>query len=412
MSNALSIAAVTATLRNLIDLELNADVAGTQVTTRPPGHARDGINGNQVNLFLYHVAINPAWRNTDLPWRVRPGEVAPGPLPLNLYYLLTAYSGENDDDIDANTDPNRLLGSHRLMGQAMRTLHDHPVLQAEEIAAALPPDDLLDYPYDQVENVRITPQPLSLDELSKIWTGFQTGSRLSMSYEVSVVLIESRRPRRAALPVLRRGPEDRGAAIDLGPYPALTEIRRPPRARPGFQLGDRVELHGMNLLGETVAARFVHGDGDELTLAPLPGSTDTRLLLDLPDDAAAQTVWAAGFYVVTVEAGPAARPPRGSNGLPLALSPRVTSVSFAAPDVTVVARPQIRPDQRARLLLGEAELPAEPHAAATDTLTFDAGAVVPADYVARLRIDGVDSLPAIQSAAGLTFDPAQRVIIP
>ena len=133
MSNALSIAAVTATLRNLIDLELNADVAGTQVTTRPPGHARDGINGNQVNLFLYHVAINPAWRNTDLPWRVRPGEVAPGPLPLNLYYLLTAYSGENDDDIDANTDPNRLLGSHRLMGQAMRTLHDHPVIQAEEI---------------------------------------------------------------------------------------------------------------------------------------------------------------------------------------------------------------------------------------------------------------------------------------
>ena len=412
MSNALSIAAVTATLRNLIDLELNADVAGTQVTTRPPAAARDGATGNQVNLFLYHVAVNPAWRNADLPWRVRPGEVAPTPLPLNLYYLLTAYSGENDDDIDSTTDPNRLLGGHRLLGQAMRALHDHPVLHAEEIAAVLPPDDLLDYPYDQVENVRITPQPLSLDEVAKIWAGFQTGYRLSMSYEVSVVLIESRRARRAALPVLRRGPDDRGATIDLGPYPALTEIRRPPRARPGYQLGDRIELHGVNLLGEAVAVRFVHGDGDELTLAPLPGSTDTRLLLDLPDDAPAQTAWAPGFYAVTVEAGPVGRPPRGSNSLPLALSPRVTSVIFAAPNVTVVARPQIRPDQRARLLLGEAELPAAPHPAATDTLTFDASGVPAADYVARLRVDGVDSLPAVLSAAGLEFDPAQRVTIP
>ena len=191
----------------------------------------------------------------------------------------------------------------------------------------------------------------------------------------------------------------RGAIIDLGPYPALTEIRRPPRARPGYQLGDPIELHGVNLLGETVAVRFVHGDGDELTLAPLPGSTDTRLLLDLPDDAPAQTAWAPGFYAVTVEAGPAGRPPRSSNSLPLALSPRVTSVTFAAPNVTVVARPQIRPDQRARLLLGEAELAAAPHPAATDTLTFDVSGVPAADYVARLRIDGVDSLPAVLSAA-------------
>ena len=80
--------------------------------------------------------------------------------------------------------------------------------------------------------------------------------------------------------------------------------------------------------------------------------------------------------------------------------------------MTVIARPQIRPDQRARLLLGEAELPAAPHPAATDTLTFDASGVPAADYVARLRVDGVDSLPAVLSDTGLAFDPAQRVIIP
>ena len=88
-------------------------------------------------------------------------------------------------------------------------------------------DDEANYPYDQVENVRITPQPLTLDEMSKIWTGFQAGYRLSLSYEVSVVLIESRRARNAALPVLRRGADDRGAEMFVGPFPVLEEIRRP-----------------------------------------------------------------------------------------------------------------------------------------------------------------------------------------
>lgn len=416
MSNALAIAAVTATLRNLLDQELGADVAGTQITTRPPDRARNGATGNQVNLFLYHASVNPAWRNTDLPWRVRPGEVAPTPLPLNLYYLLTAYSGENDDDIDDITDPNHLLGSHRLLGQAMRVLHDHPVLVADEIAAALPADDLLHYPYDQVENVRITPQPLSLDEVSKVWAGFQTNYRLSMTYEVSVVLIESLRARRAALPVLRRGPEDRGATIDLGPYPMLDEIRRPARARPGFQLGDRIELHGRNLLGETVTARFVHADGSEVTLTTLEeGSSNERLLFNLPDDAQAQTDWAPGFYGVTVEAGAAGESPRSSNSLPLALSPHVTSVRLnratPADTLTVVARPRIRSDQRVRVLLGEAGLPADPHPAETDTLTFPLAGAAAGDHVVRLRVDGVDSLPARLTPGGLEFHPDQRVTI-
>ena len=176
---------------------------------------------------------------------------------------------------------------------------------------------------------------------------------------------------------------ERKVIVDVDPAPALGEV-------------------DVILWREVLVAKY----GNAMFVDRLPDR------LDLPDDAPAQTAWAPGFYAVTVEAGPAGRPPRSSNSLPLALSPRVTSVTFAAPNVTVVARPQIRPDQRARLLLGEAELPAAPHPAATDTLTFDASSVPAADYVARLRIDGVDSLPAVLSAAGLAFDPAQRVTIP
>jgi hypothetical protein len=422
MSNALSIAAVTATLRNLLDQGLiDAGEAGVIVTTRPPDRARNGTNGNQVNLFLYHTAINPAWRNMDVPWRVKPGESGHPPLPLNLYYLINAYAGENEDDIV--TDTTQLLGNHRLLGLAMSILHDHPVLHAKEIMANLPSQDQQDYPYDQVENVRITPQPLSLEEITKIWTGFQTEYRLSAAYEVSVVLIESTRPRRAPMPVLRRGSEDRGVETLLGPFPAIEEVRRPPGARYGFQLGDPLEILGRNLGGEGVRVRFTHPllPVDQF-LTPKPTRTAEKLELDLPphDDAAAQADWAAGFYRVMAVIERVGDPARTSNAVPLSLSPRLTGISpnpaardgSGAVTLTLQCSPRILPDQRARLLLGEREIPSQPHdAGPTDTLAFQVDDAPTGEFVLRLRVDGVDSLPLTTDATGLIFDPAQKVTI-
>jgi hypothetical protein len=45
--------------------------------------------------------------------------------------------------------------------------------------------------HEQVERVRITLQPLTLEEVAKLWNVFQTPYRISVAYEVSVVLIES-----------------------------------------------------------------------------------------------------------------------------------------------------------------------------------------------------------------------------
>jgi hypothetical protein len=423
MSNALSIAAVTATLRSLLDQGLNADVAGTTVTTRPPDRARNGTTGNQVNLFLYHTAVNPAWRNRDVPWRVKPGESGHTPLPLNLYYLITVYSGENEDDIDTTTDPNRLLGNHRLLGQAMSILHDHPLLNMAEINAILPPDDETDYPYDQVENVRITPQTLSMEDISKIWAGFQTQYRLSAAYEVSVVLIESTRPRRSPMPVLRRGPEDRGVNSVLGPFPVLEEVRRPAGARFGVQLGDVIEVIGQNLGGDVVEVRFSHPLLDDaVRLAPGPGSTPTRLDVTLPahDEGTAVSDWAAGFYAVDVviekQAG---ETERTTNQVPLSLSPIVQDITPnpAARDgsgnvtLTLTCAPQVLPEQQARLLLGEREIQAEPHPTAATTLDFAITDAPTGEFVVRLRLDGVDSLPILLTESGPIFDPDQKVTI-
>jgi hypothetical protein len=179
MSNPLAIAAVTATLRHLLDRGLGRALPGTTVTTRPLDKAREQNSGNQINLFLYQTMPNAAWRNID-PGLGPSGDAAQPPLALTLYYLLTVY-GQNEDDSEPF--------SHRLLGLAMDLFHQHPILAPCDIRDALAGNDL----YQQVQRIRISFQPLLFEEMSKIWATFQTQYRLSVAYEVSVVLIDSRR---------------------------------------------------------------------------------------------------------------------------------------------------------------------------------------------------------------------------
>ena len=105
----------------------------------------------------------------------------------------------------------------------MRALHDHPLLGADEIRTALADNDLA----DQIERIRITPQTMSVDEFSKLWTTFQVGYRISAAYHVSVVLIDSTRPARTPLPVLTRGAKDTGAVAQpdlIPPSRTLTDV--------------------------------------------------------------------------------------------------------------------------------------------------------------------------------------------
>src|SRR5512147_2263403 len=163
MSLPTAIATVTAVLQHL----LMQAAAGASVTTKPPSAARDGANGSQLNLFLYATHINPAFNNMPLPGQVRNGEGAVPPLPLVLHYLLTAY-GANDDDI----------AGQGLLGQAMIALHDHPLLGSADIEGILPDSGV----QNQIERLRVTPEVLSLDDMSKLWSSFQTEYRLSTGY--------------------------------------------------------------------------------------------------------------------------------------------------------------------------------------------------------------------------------------
>ena len=120
----------------------------------------------------------------------------------------------------------------------------------------------------------------------------------------------------------------------------------------------------------------------------------------------AQTAWAPGLYTVSVLVQHGADV-RSTNQAPLAFAARVTDIappSPVAPDanndatLNITCKPQVRPSQRAMLLVGDREVLAEAHAADTDTLPFVIRKAAPMNAaLVRLRIDGVDSLPFTRS---------------
>lgn len=411
MSNSLAIAATTRTLQAILlsSITDDPDLNDTTVTTLPLDKARGNNNNNQLNLFLYQIARNAAWSNRDIPQQVKPGETGVSPLALNLFYLVTAYG--RDGDV---TQP----FGHELLGKAMSTLHDRSILSPDDIrsatAASLPRSDL----DRQIERIRITFQPLSLEEISKLWTGFATQYRLSAAYEVAVALIESTRPARTPLPTLTRGAADAGpsAQADLTPpFPGLDRLTLP-NQQSSAHLGDQVILEGHHLDGTSVSVVFTHplwAATVDLPVAAGPTATATRVVVTLPNQPQA---WPAGIYTAQVfvqRPGDSFR--RASNQLPFALAPTFTIGPASAPAGTIIytltTSPEVRPEQRATLLLGSQEVFADPHAAQTDTLTFQAAGITPGDYFVRLRVDGVDSVLVDKTVKPPVFDPSQKVTV-
>ena len=74
MSNSQAIAAVTSCLQQLIEKAFDGPLGGPiKVTTKTLDKANTEAPPRRLNLFLYSIGPNGAWRNHDLPTE-RPGE--------------------------------------------------------------------------------------------------------------------------------------------------------------------------------------------------------------------------------------------------------------------------------------------------------------------------------------------------
>ena len=309
----------------------------------------------------------------------------------------------------------------------MAVLNDQPLLSRSQIASALPAPgaDL----QNQVERVRITPDPRPQDEISRMWATFNTGYRLSVSYDAAVVLIDSTRPVAAALPVLMRGRQDTGPAVTGAAFPQI-QLAVPPNRQSAAQPGYVLTLTGTNL-GAVTSVQVSHPlAAQPLALTPV-GVTPSQMTVQLPDaptlPAGVATV-AATFSApmddaVTVGPGPAAI----SNAVPVALAPKLLSdaqitvrlAGSGATALTVNCSPAVQPGQTIALVVGSQLVPAPALAAASSQLTFSLRGFTAGAYLLRLRIDSVDSIPVAAPAAPgnanqpapMQFDPAQQLVL-
>jgi hypothetical protein len=443
MSNALALASVTAVLRNLlqnalIDQAVSAPLGGpVPVSALPPDRIKTGEpEVVQLNLFLYHVAPNPGWRNVALPSHDPRGQrLTNPPLALDLYYLLTAYSRE---DFEAEI----------LLGYAMQVLHETPVLARDAIRSSLNPpapggglapavaalaeSDLA----EQVELIKLIPQSLSTEEIYRLWGAFQTHYRPSVAYHASVVLIEANQPTRAPLPVLTRGQPNTATGREVGvmvqpsllpPFPALLEAE-PANEQTALRMGESLSCAGHHLDGDQVQVLFRHvRTARILELPASPGAAETEFQVPVPLDPPAAPVdsdspvnpdnWQAGVYGVRARIQRAGKPDRLTNELPVALAPRVAVTAAVAGDdlsFTATVSPKVWRTQQASLIIAERELAAEPIAVdKTATLTFKAktGELPSGPQWFRLRVDGIESMLVDRSGSLPRFDPTQQVTI-
>jgi hypothetical protein len=402
MSNALAIAAVTATLRNLLQAAIQPFSPGAQVTVRPLDRARENMSVDSVNLFLYNTGPDAAWRNADLPG-VNPGEPAEPPLALTLSYLVTSYSQADDDTV-----------SHRLLGGAMSALNQAPELDPTAIKNALPGNDL----YLQAERVKVTPETLDIEEISKLWTAFQTNYRISAAYCVSAVLIQNPVGAAAPLPVLSRGKGDQAPVAQ--PSAAAPGVLRSVASADGqlsARLGGVIVLTGDHLSGTSVSARLTNQRRSVTVTVPVPAAdvTDSSVQVRLPSDPAA---FPAGIWTAQAVISRTGQQDWVTNGLPFGLAPTVTNFPLTVTrnhagtaTITLDCHPQVGPDQDCALLLGPVPIVLAPRTAAQSAVTFIVPRATPGTYPARLRVDSVDSLLVNATTVPPGYDPSQVVVI-
>jgi hypothetical protein len=200
MAGALAIASVTAVLQDLLrnGLITNSEAASigdVNISALPPDRIAMGAEeSTQLNLFMYRVAPHSGLRNSANQKVVTKKETQPDQprLALDLFYLLTAYGAQD-------------FHAEILLGCAMQLLHKTPVLSQDMIGTALgstpikkgkrliPPAQAAlseSSITDQVEQIKITPQFLSFEEMSRVWSALQARYRPSICYQVSAVVID------------------------------------------------------------------------------------------------------------------------------------------------------------------------------------------------------------------------------
>jgi hypothetical protein len=147
----------------------SSSLGGTMVVSlnTPQQMADNDTEG--LSVWLYRVVRDDQRLNAP-PERIDGNQLRRTPLPVRLHYLVAPITGSG-----AEASPET---------EQLQAFHDHPKLRGTDLQD--------DFRGTTVElNVRL--EPLSLEEITRVWDALDRSYQLSVSYEVSVVYIYSER---------------------------------------------------------------------------------------------------------------------------------------------------------------------------------------------------------------------------
>lgn len=167
MADSSVIADVSTTLETVLNGALSfmrASAALQDLQETPP---RDTVLG----IFLFEVAEDPSSRNRSKVRASTPPDIAlrKPPMALLLKYLLTPSGGD-------------IRSQQMILGRAMQFLYDNSILSGTDLTGTLAGTN---------DALKVTLAPLNLEERSRVWHAVQKPYRLSVSYEVRVVNLDS-----------------------------------------------------------------------------------------------------------------------------------------------------------------------------------------------------------------------------
>jgi hypothetical protein len=349
---------------------------------------------DRINLFLFQATENQGWRNLGLPTRSANGDrLSTPPLALDLHYLLTAYGAAD-------------FHAEILLGHAMFVFHEMPVLTREAIRAAIPVPPPVTLPNgltganlaDQFEQIRLTPETMSVEELSKIWSALQAQYRPTVVYKASVVLIEAMKSVRPTLPV-----RSRNLAVVPFQQPVIDRLQsqsadgQPIVADQPILVGYNLVIDGRRLLGATPRVLI-----DAIEIVPASDrANENRIVVPLPATLRPGLHSVQVVHRIDFKSGSPSEPHRGveSNVASFVLSPRITTPAPIAAatnsTLTLAISPPVGRAQRVALLAGGTiPIVARPASGPAETASLDFP--IPADYptgthLLRVQIDGAES---------------------
>jgi hypothetical protein len=146
---------------------------GTMVVSL--NNPQEMLDANQegVSIWLYRV-MRDENRLNDPPVRLNAFQSRFPPLPLRLHYMFTPRVRPglaNSADLE-----------QRILGKILQAFHDHPRFRGPDLLG-----DLSGTPLE----FKVRLETISLEDIARVWTSLSRPYQLSVSYEASVVNVDS-----------------------------------------------------------------------------------------------------------------------------------------------------------------------------------------------------------------------------